>query len=111
MITVLEGAFCVKTTARPPLVVSVDGRGVVSHVGSRLLADLADRSPLTGRLSAALVPLGRPRAVHDPGRVLVDFAVAIADGADCISDIAVLADQPGLFGPVVSDSTVRRLLD
>lgn len=49
--------------------------------------------------------------MHDPGRVLVDFAVAIADGADSISDIAVLADQPGLVGPVVSDSTVRRLLD
>ncbi len=48
--------------------------------------------------------------MHDPGRVLVDLAVAVADGAECISDIAVLADQPGLFGPVASDSTVWRLL-
>jgi len=92
------------------LVVSTDGRGVVSHVGSRLLAELADRSTLTGQLSAALAGLGRPRAVHDPGRVLVDLAVAVADGAECISDIAVLADRPGLFGPVASDSTVWRLL-
>jgi hypothetical protein len=76
-----------------------------------LLADLADRSTLTGQVSAALAGLGRPRAVHDPGRVLVDLAVAVADGAQCISDIAVLADQPGLFGSVASDSTVWRLLD
>jgi hypothetical protein len=111
VIAVLEGTFRVQTTARSALVVSADGRGVVSHAGSRLLADLADRSTLTGRLSAGLAPLSRPRAVHDPGRVLVDLAVAVADGAECISDIAVLADQPGLFGPVASDSTVWRLLD
>jgi hypothetical protein len=28
--------------SRPKLVVSADGRGVVNHAGSRLLADLAD---------------------------------------------------------------------
>jgi hypothetical protein len=43
--------------------------------------------------------------------VLADLAVAVADGAECISDVAVLADQPGLFGSVASDSTVWRLLD
>ena len=99
-----------QVTARPRLVVSADGRGVVSHAGCRLLADLADRTTLTGRLSAVLARLGRPRAVHDPGRVLLDLAVAVADGAECISDIAVLADRPGLFGSVASDSTVWRLL-
>jgi hypothetical protein len=108
---VLEGTFCVQTTARPPMTVTADGRGVVSHAGSRLLADLADRTTLTAEVSAALVRLARPRAAHDPGRVLVDLAVAVADGAQCISDIAVLADQPGLFGTVASDSTVWRLLD
>jgi hypothetical protein len=111
MIAVLEGTFRVQTTARPLMRVTADGRGVVSHAGSRLLAELADRTTLTAELSAALAPVGRPRAVHDPGRVLVDLAVAVADGAECISDIAVLADQPGLFGPVASDSTVWRLLD
>src|SRR5215207_5412253 len=111
MIAVRRGTFEVQVTARPPLLVSADGRGVVSHAGSRLLADLADRTTLAGWLSVALAGLRRRRAAHDPGRVLVDLAVAVADGAECISDIAVLGDQPGLFGPVASDSTAWRLLD
>jgi hypothetical protein len=37
--------------------------------------------------------------------------VATADGAETISDIAVLADQTALFGRVASDSTCQRLLD
>ena len=88
MVAVLEGTFRVQTTARPSLLVSADGRGVVSHAGSRLLADLAERTTLTAELSAALAGLARPRAVHDSGRVLVDLAVAVADGAECISEIA-----------------------
>ena len=39
------------------------------------------------------------------------MAVAVADGARTISDIAVLGDQGELFGPVASDSTCWRLLD
>jgi len=91
--------------------VTADGAGVVSHAGSRLLADLADATTLTRELAAALDGVRGPRPRHDPGRVLVDLAVSIADGAETISDIAVLADQPALFGPVASDSTCWRLLD
>lgn len=99
------------TTTRPKIIVTADGVGVVSHVGSRLLADVADRTTLTGELSEMLGGLRRPRARHDPGRVLVDLAVAVADGATTISEIAVLSDQAALFGAVASDSTCWRLLD
>jgi len=91
--------------------VSADGVGVVSHAGSRLLADLADRTTLTAQLSAVFTGRVAPQTAHDPGRVLTDVAVMIADGGECISDIAVLADQPGVFGPVASDSTCWRVLD
>jgi hypothetical protein len=74
-------------------------------------ADLAGTTTLTAELSAALDGVRGPRPRHDLGRVLVDLAVAIADGAEAISDIAVLADQPALFGSVASDSTCWRLLD
>ncbi|MEU6700346.1 IS1380 family transposase, partial [Pseudonocardia sp. NPDC046786] len=83
----------------------------MSHVGSRLLADVADRTTLTGEVSQTLAGLRRPRTRHDPGRVLIDMAVALADGATTIGEIAVLADQDAAFGPVASDSTVWRLLD
>ena len=99
------------TTTRPKITATADGEGVVSHAGSRLLADVADRSTLTGQLAEVLAGLRKPRARHDPGRVLVDMAVAVADGATTISDVAVLADQAELFGLVASDSTCWRLLD
>lgn len=50
------------------------GGGVVSHVGSRLLADLGERTTLIAELSTALAGLRKPRARHDPGRVLVDMS-------------------------------------
>ena len=97
------------TTTRPKITVTADGTGVVSHVGTRLLTDLADATTLTSELSEVLG--GRPRTRHDPSWVLIDLALAIADGAEAITDIAVLVNQPGLFGPVASDSTCWRLLD
>jgi hypothetical protein len=70
--------------------VSADGRGVVSHSGSRLLADLADVTGLTGAFSDVLRRL-RPRGTgHDPGRIAVDLAVMLADGGVAIGDLAVL---------------------
>src|SRR4030095_6041008 len=104
-----EGTFYVHATrTRPPVEVSADGAGVVSHVGARLLADLADRTTLTGHPSEVFVSRTAPQTAHDPGRVLVDVAVMLADGGECISDIATLADQGEVFGPVASDSTCWR---
>jgi len=70
--------------------------------------DRADRSVEWGHRQ----PAGR-RAGHDPGRVLIDVAVAIADGAVTISDVQALADQQGLHGPagsVASTPTIWRVL-
>ena len=49
------------------------------------------------------------RAVHDPGKVLLDVATAVALGGDCLADVAAVRAQPVLFGPVASDPTVSRL--
>jgi hypothetical protein len=96
---------------RPRMRVRADGRGLVSHAGTRLLADMAERSGLQADLSAALSPLVRRRRRHDPGRVLVDLAVTAADGGVCVSDLAPMRNQPALFGPVASQPTAWRLLD
>jgi hypothetical protein len=99
------------TTTRPVVTVTADGRGVASHAGSRLLADLADVTGVPQAFGEALGGLRRRRSRHDPGRVLVDVAVMVADGGEAISDLAVLRDQPELFGTVASTATAWRVLD
>ncbi|QYN34041.1 transposase [Pseudonocardia sp. DSM 110487] len=42
---------------------------------------------------------------------MLDLAVTLALGGDCLVDIAVLRAEPGLFGPVASDRTVSRAID
>lgn len=86
------------------------GRGVVGHVGARLLAELADATGLTSAFGEALAGLRQRQGGHDPGRIAVDLAVMLADGGEAIADLAVLRDQAGLFGPVASDPTAWRLL-
>jgi Transposase DDE domain group 1 len=98
------------TVSRPKIVATADGRGVVGHAGSRLLADLADVTGLTDGFSDALAPVRQRRAGHDPGRVAADLAVMLADGGEAIADLAVLRDQAELFGSVASDPTAWRLL-
>ena len=91
--------------------VTDDGRGVASHAGVLLVAELADRVGLTAGLSAAMAHTRQRRSGHDPGVVLAQLAVSLVDGGDCLSDIAVLRNQPDLFGSVASDPTVFRVLD
>lgn len=91
--------------------VSADGHGVVSHAGVGMVRELGEFTGLVEALDAALVDTYRGRPVHPPGRVFTDLAVAVADGADCVSGIAVLADRAELFGPVASMPTTWRVLD
>ena len=96
---------------RPGLLVTTGGRGVVGHAGARLLADLADTVGLGDALSVAMAPTRTRRGGHDRGEVLVDLAVTLADGGETISDLAVLRDQPALFGEVASTPTAWRTLE
>jgi len=95
---------------RPRLKFTGDGTGIVNHAGLRLVVDLADRVGLTRALSTAMAPTKQRRRGHDRGEVLVDVAVMLADGGETISDLAVLRDQPDLFGTVASHPTVWRTL-
>src|SRR3954451_2034156 len=107
-----EGTCRVQRIAAYPRVeVSADGTGVVSHVGSRLLADVAAAAGLPEVFDEA-AGRGRKRcSAHAPGRVLSDLAVLLADGGQTITDLAVLRHQPGLFGRVASTATAWRGLD
>lgn len=100
-----------RSSGRPRVRVTADGSGVAGHAGARLLADVADVLGLTTALSRAMAPTRQRRSKHDPGRVLVDLTVMIADGGRHLSDLKVLRDQPELFGDVASDPTSWRVLD
>jgi hypothetical protein len=100
-----------RTRRRPTLAVTTGAKGVVAHAGARLLCDLADDVGLTEELSGAMAPTKQRRRGHDRGEVLVDLAVAVADGATSISDLRVLSDQPALFGDVASVPTAWRTLE
>ncbi len=97
-----------------PVTVAVTADGgeqTVTHAGAALLAECADRLGLTGALSAGLAGLRRRRSAHDPGRVIRDLAVMLADGGDALCDLRALRDQGVLFGPVASDATAWRVID
>ena len=99
------------TGSRVYPVVTTGGAGVVSHAGTALLGELADRFGLSAAYGEAMYGTRRRSGGHDPGRVLVDLAVAIADGAETITDLRVLSDQELLCGSVASTATAWRVLD
>ena len=90
---------------------SVDADGLVGLSGAVLLAETAAVVGLDRGLSAALAAWRKPRAVHDPGKVVLDLAIMLAAGGDCPADVAALRAGPGVFGSVASDPTVSRLVD
>jgi hypothetical protein len=55
--------------------------------------------------------LKQRRRGHDPGRVIRDLAVMLADGGECVADLGAVRDQRALFGAVASDSTAFRVID
>ena len=92
------------------LQVVADGEGLTSRAGTALVAGVADRVGLTAGLSDALAGLRERRSRHDPGRVVRDLALVLADGGDCLADLRALRDQKTLFGGVASDATAWRTL-
>lgn len=91
--------------------VAADGDGLVSRAGTGLVAQVADKLGLSKALSVRLRALRQRRRGHDPGRVVRDLAVTLADGGECVSDLGAVRDQRALFGEVASDSTAFRVID
>ncbi|WP_336885292.1 transposase, partial [Brevibacterium daeguense] len=86
------------------------GAGIVSQAGAVVLLETIKAVGLDRALRDGLSPWRRPLAVHDPAKVVLDLAVALAAGGDCLADVDRLRDQPGVFGKVASDATVSRLI-
>jgi len=72
---------------------------------------MAEETGLVDAWDRVLLGTYKGPPIHMPGQVLADLAVAIADGATSISDLAALRDQPDLFGSIASTPTAWRLMD
>ena len=91
--------------------VTADGEGLVSHAGSALLSQVADKTGLTGALSRGLTAMRERRSGHDPGRIVRDLAVMLADGGEALCDLGAIREQAPLFGEVASDATAYRVIE
>ena len=89
--------------------VAADGQGMTGRSGTALLAETADRIGLTAGLSRSVGGC-RSWIAHDPGKVVRDLVVMLADGGDALRHMKVLDGQPELFGDVASAATVNRTI-
>src|SRR3954463_12879922 len=107
------GTFLVRNRSGlyPRLAVDGQGKKVVSGAGGVLLTRAAAAVGLDSALSAALARWRRPLTRHDPGKIVLDLALSLAIGGDCLADIAQLRAHPQGFGPVAWDPTGSRCID
>ena len=82
----------------------------VGQAGGVLLTRTAAVSGLAAALARELGPWRKPLAVHTPAKVVLDLAVTLALGGDCLADVALLRAEPGVYGLVGSDPTISRMI-
>lgn len=92
----------------PRVQVDTSRTASVAQAGGVLLVDTVRASGLDVGLAAGLARWRKPLAVHDPAKVVLDLALTLALGGDCLADVALLRAEPGVFGRVASDPTVSR---
>jgi hypothetical protein len=51
------------------------------------------------------------RCRRDPGRIVRDLAVMVADGGDCLAVLGAVRERRPLFGAVASNATAFRVID
>jgi hypothetical protein len=62
---------------------------MVSQAGAMLLVETVRKTGLDAAISQALVPWHKQRAVHDPGKILLVVALAVALGGDYLADVGM----------------------
>jgi hypothetical protein len=101
-----------KTTGFYPRVqVDTAPCAAVAQAGGVTLTETIAVTGLGAGLAAGLAPWRKQLAVHDPAKVVLDLALTLALGGECLADVAVLRGEPGLYGLVASDATVSRTID
>lgn len=98
-----------KRSRVPNLVLDPVRESLISSSGALLIKEAVRVADLDRGLSRALSNWRPSRATHEPGKVLLDVAIAVALGGDCLADLAAVRAEPEVFGIVASDPTVSRV--
>jgi hypothetical protein len=76
---------------------SAEHRRALTEVGL-LLIELIMASGIDRALSTALALWRKPLAVRDSGKILLDLAITLVLGGDCLADVNLLRCESGVFG-------------
>jgi hypothetical protein len=95
----------------PRVRVDISRVEAVGQAGGVLLTETVRASGVDILLAQSLARWRKPLAVHDPAKVILDLALSLAVGGDCLADVGVLRGEPGVFGRVASDPTVSPTID
>lgn len=88
----------ISTSPYPALSADTTGTSIVSQAGAVLLLRTAEKTGLTTALSQQLTPWRKPMPLHDPAKIILDLAISLAIGGDCLAGIALTrcCDRPVL---------------
>lgn len=98
------------TRVYPHVRVDATAVSAVGQAGGVLLTRTADVTGLSGALREALATWRKPLARHDPAKVVLDLAISLALGGDCLADAALMRSEPGVYGSVASEATISRTI-
>ncbi len=94
----------------PSVPASLTGQSLVSHAGLNVLTSFLDATGFGSLCEDRFSQFVPAQAMHRPGRIIGSLAVMLAGGGEHVSDLDVLRNSPGLFGPVPSNATVSRFV-
>jgi hypothetical protein len=63
-----------------------------------LLIELIRASGIDRALSTALALWRKPLTIRDSGKILLDLAIMLVSGGDCLADANLLRCESGVFG-------------
>ncbi|GAA1495326.1 IS1380 family transposase [Paeniglutamicibacter kerguelensis] len=98
------------TRVFPSVPAALTGQSLISHAGLNVLTSFVEATGFGALCEDRFSQFVPERATHRPGRILGSLAVMLAGGGEHVSDLDVLRNSPGLFGPVPSDATVSRFV-
>lgn len=95
----------------PAIPVAPTDQALISHTGPNVLTSFVDALGFRDLREDRFSQFVPTQARHRPGRNLGSLAVMLAGGGEHVSDLDVLRNSPGLFGPVPSNAAVSRFVE